>query len=413
MKKIFSFGLAFLLLAPALFADDAKVMPALVGRFYIAPNFTIAPGAFDEDGKLENFDDGSVNVFNLGFALEFGVIDWITAALQWVPGVTVWSDIKPALGGVVKGDVNTNGVGDLFLGAKLQIVGATAPVKSNNVRFAAAPGVKIPLPGPDFEEEYKKFVKNQGGQSNDAVTFSSMDNHVFAAGGRFYFDYTLNDNFFINLYNETIFYPVKQDLNKYGPYFAGLKSGLSALEPVMSGAEAFAPGITKAFNDISGEVNYKNKITFELEPVFSTNLADGVVFTAGLPINYSYKPAYDFTLDINNVKNKTKTAKAAVDATLNSMTPDPNNPAYMGLATLQGGLELAEGMLDEKTLLEMAGLEGKASHALSINPGVSVFMMKLPLPLEFKLQYNIPVWGQETQARHTMAFQIRAYFAFR
>jgi hypothetical protein len=40
-------------------------MPKQVGRFYIAPTFAFAPGAFDEDGKYEAYDSGEGSLFKL------------------------------------------------------------------------------------------------------------------------------------------------------------------------------------------------------------------------------------------------------------------------------------------------------------------------------------------------------------
>ena len=49
--------------------------------------------------------------------------------------------------------------------------------------------------------------------------------------------------------------------------------------------------------------------------------------------------------------------------------------------------------------------------ALNINPNVSVFLTKTPLPLEFKLQYYLPVWGKNTTIKHIFGLQVKAYFA--
>jgi hypothetical protein len=97
-------ALGFVLVMPNIFAEEAKVMPKQVGRFYVAPTLAFAPGAFDEDGEYEVYDsgEGSLRAFNLGFALEYGINDWISGAIQWAPGVTVWSDVdtKIPLSGV-------------------------------------------------------------------------------------------------------------------------------------------------------------------------------------------------------------------------------------------------------------------------------------------------------------------------
>jgi hypothetical protein len=145
MKKILFFGLALLVLGSALFADDAKVMPMRVGRFYLAPSFIFGDKAFNKDGeRVNNENNASVKALNLAMAVEYGVIDWITAAVQWVPGINIWSKMEtdPALS---SGGMDLFGVGDLFVGAKIQIIGSAAPVKTDNFRLALAAGVKIPL----------------------------------------------------------------------------------------------------------------------------------------------------------------------------------------------------------------------------------------------------------------------------
>jgi len=368
MKKFLVFGLALLLLGSALFADDAKVMPMKVGRLYVAPTFTLGLGSYDSDGTYTAFSD-PVKAFNLGFALEYGIINWLTAAVQWGPGWTIWSDVKPAVPSALTifgGDLNTNGVADLFVGAKIQIIGEKAPLKSTGFRFAAAPGVAIPLPGPDFNAEFFDNV-----MTGKEATVSSMDRHVIAMGGRFYLDWIINKNFFLNLYNETMFYPVAQDLNKDSPTLAGLKAGL-----INGGFGALSADIMA----LNGEVDYKYKLTFEIEPQFTTMLANNSIqFSAGLPVNYVLTPAYSYSLS----------------------EPSP---------TLAGAL-LANSLPDDAAgLMAYAGLVGKPTHALSIKPNVSIFLLKTPLPLEFKFQYQIPLYGIDSMARHNMTLQVKAYF---
>jgi len=375
MKKLLAIGLILLLTGSALFAEDASVMPKMVGRFYVAPIYSFAMGEYDTDGDYHNlpYDDISLKLFNLGFALEYGINNWITGAIQWVPGWTPWSNIRAATGWY---DTNTNGVADIFAGAKFQIVGEDAPVKASMVRFSAAPGVIIPLPGPNFEDQFKKV--NLSTSSGNDATLYSMDNHVFAAGGRVYFDFVINKNFFINLYNETIIYPFKQDLNKAGANFYGAKWGAvnnpygdPEIKDLLDGLAAY--GIDKnVIYDISGDVSYNYSLTFEIEPVFSMPIADGINFTAGLPVTYNFKPAYSYSFSY----------PAALASLADMITP---------------------GLKSE--------LDTDPHHILSLNPNVSVFFMKTLLPLEFKFTYGLPVWGQNALARHNASLQIRAYFA--
>jgi hypothetical protein len=41
---------------------------------------------------------------------------------------------------------------------------------------------------------------------------------------------------------------------------------------------------------------------------------------------------------------------------------------------------------------------------------VSAFFVGWPLPMEFKLQYGLPLWGKNTRINNTITLQIRAYF---
>jgi hypothetical protein len=381
MKKFILLGLALLLLGSAIFADDAKVMPKRVGRFYLAPTYSFASGAYDANGDKQSFSNGSMKLFNLGAALEYGITDWFTGAIQWAPGWTPWSDIKAAVPVNRPGDLNVNGVADIFVGAKIQLVGEKAPLlQTEAFRFAVAPGVIIPLPGPNFKDEVANAMAGK------EATFNKMDNHVFGAGGRFYFDWIINKYFFINLYNETIFYPVKQDLNKDGPTFAMTKASLpsgvqasvnqaltQAGDPNAAAKAAAAKAMAEEdLKNASGEVNYKYKLTFEIEPIFSTPIADGLIFSAGLPVNYLYIPAYEYSIS-------------------------------------KVGTSLSAFGLDTKKLMEDQ-FKGDAAYTLSIKPNVSLFLTKTLLPLEFKFQYQLPVMGQNSIARNNLTLQIKAYF---
>jgi hypothetical protein len=355
MKKFFAFGLVVLFLAPpppALLADDAKVMPGRVGRFYAAPVFGFATEAFDTEGKRGNLpnDIKDIKLFNLGFALEYGIIDWITAAVQWAPGWNAWSAADQGK----TYDSNINGVADLFVGAKIQIIGASAPVANETFRLAFAPGVKIPMPGPDFAEEAK---------NNDVRTINAIDKHVLGVGLRTYFDYIINEHFFINLYNEFLYYPLKGDVKNDATGWGIASQAYGTYGSSLSGA-GFKYG---------NDVTHGFDLTFELEPVFTYPIASGVSLSAGLPVNYKtvMGKKYDITIPGN-----TGTALDQV------------------LATLRTTLETAE----------------SPTHLLMLKPNVSFFFTSWVLPVEFKLLYGLPVWGQNNQAMNQVVLQIKAYF---
>jgi hypothetical protein len=358
MKKVLFFALVLTLAAGAVFGEDAKTMPKMVGRLWIAPTFAFANGGYDTDGSYKNYSsgEGAIKFLNLGFALEYGVIDWITAAVQWAPGVTVWSEMDSKLPLFVtlpppssNSSVNINGVADLFVGAKIQIAGEKAPVKTDRLRFAIGPGVKIPFPGQNFDDQFTNS------QNENAVTASNLDKHVFGLGTRVYFDYIINEHFFINLYNETIFYPFEGGLNNIADL-------ISAKVASSMAAEA---------KDI--KVKYGYDLTFELEPVFSTPLGSGITFTAGLPINYKFTPGHSYSVSAGN-----------------------------------GALVSASDI--EKAIKDNVN-EDEPTHMLKVKPNISFFFTSWFLPTDIGLTYGIPVWGQNNLARHEITLKVKLYFA--
>ncbi len=268
MKKIATLGIIALLCAGSLaFADDALVMPAHVGRVYMTNTYAFANGGYDKDGKYTTYSSGAnlllgnlgpMKAYNMGFALEYGITDWITGAVQWAPGWNVWSDVDASLAPMSSSKINLNGLYDIFVGAKLQIVGEKAPVQNSMFRFAVAPGVKIPLPATNMSDQLTNFTKG------DPVTMQQLDSHVFALGGRAYFDYIINQMFFANLYSEFIYYPVEGDYKNYDP----------------------------SVSTSTQKIAYGYKLTLEAEPHFQTLINQGLQFGAGLPITYITTPNY-------------------------------------------------------------------------------------------------------------------------
>ena len=54
-------------------------------------------------------------------AIEFGVTDWMSAAVQWAPGWNVWSEFdNPGIW--LDDNAGTNGPFDVFAGAKIQVL---------------------------------------------------------------------------------------------------------------------------------------------------------------------------------------------------------------------------------------------------------------------------------------------------
>jgi hypothetical protein len=230
MKKT-TIVLVLLFFGYGLFANDARVLPLGIGRVSINPSYSFVTGEYDDLRNFIRHDEVSTRLFNLGFALDYGLFNWITASVQWAPGWTSWSDESAA----------PNDISELFAGAKIQLLGVQAPFRSDEFRFLITPGVFIPL----------------------------LDNHIFAVGARFHFDWAFNRNFFVTLSNETLFYPGNQDFSNTGP----------------------------GFYDINEDVNYS--LRFGIGSVFTTPITNGINFTVGLPASYRFLPASQHSITVN------------------------------------------------------------------------------------------------------------------
>jgi hypothetical protein len=141
MKKILV-GVLLLALATAVFADDALVLPKGVLRVYLTGAYAFFNQAFDVDGlKADPAGYDALSAINLGGAIEFGVLDWISAAVQWAPGWTVWSatDNGANVMGLDYANLTANGPYNVFAGAKVQIIGPDAPVRTRTTGPTSSP----------------------------------------------------------------------------------------------------------------------------------------------------------------------------------------------------------------------------------------------------------------------------------
>jgi hypothetical protein len=351
MKKIVTVGIICVLCGTAfVFADDASVLPARVGRVYLAPAFAFANGGYDTSGDYKSYrsGEGAMKAFAMGVAAEYGVLDWISAAVQWTPAWVLVSDVdtRQSLGPVTMDDVNANGPADIFIGGKFLLIGEKAPAKSSQVRFAVATGVKVPIPGPDYREQFTNALTGQ------SVTGANQDKHVLGLGLRTYADYIVNKNFFIDFYTEFIGYPMKGKLSENG-----LQGYLMVQQLEQAKASLPIPGLITYEN----EVRYGYDLTLELESVFTMPLAQSINFTAGLPLNLHFSPPEKYTINFHPLTGQ--------------RAPE-----------------------DESSLL------------LSLRPNISFFFTGFVLPTEFKLSYWAPIAGNNNMATHTVSLQIKLYF---
>ncbi len=252
--------------AAALFADDALVLPQGVWRARVAGAYTMADKAFDDSSKRVDASD-TLTTFNIGAALEYGIIPGVNLAAQWIPGYIVSSTLDTA------DKAHVAGAFDLFLGGKVQILGddPVTTMKNDTMRFAAAAGVVVPLPGPDFKQAAKDAL------AGDDFALASADRHVFGLGGRAYFDYVFvkdqgglaepgeaPDMFYVNLYSEFIKY---------------LKRDVKFLD--------FTPAPT----ELEAEFDFGYQLTLEAEPHFEKWMTPKKLqLKAGIPVTYVMTP---------------------------------------------------------------------------------------------------------------------------
>lgn len=272
MKKILLVML-MLVLAVAIFADDAKVLPKGVIRAYVIPSYIFGSQEFDEDGKKIDVSNGDFKVFNLGAAVEYGVNDWITAALQWAPGTILYSDFSG------NDQLSTDGAYELFVGAKLQFVGEKGLSQSDVIRFAVAPGIMVPMAfSYDAEEEAANLAATvvysmSGGGAGSLEDYNvAPAKGAFGLGARIYADYIVNKMFFINLYAEYIKFLEKD------------------------AADDFYAEVDRIINlKFHDTVNYGYSLTTEVEFNFTKPISEGLSMSAGLPFRYEYspEPVYD------------------------------------------------------------------------------------------------------------------------
>jgi hypothetical protein len=261
MKKILVL-LLLIAVASLTFADDALVLPKGVLRTYITGAYGFATSKYDPDGEKKDIQDIALvyegyKIFNLGGAIEYGVTDWMSAAVQWAPGWNIWSEFdNPSF--PLDDNARANGPFDVFAGAKIQVLGEKGLVANDMIRLAFAPGVKIALPDPDWQEQVTKQA------DGDPWIAQSVDKHAWGVGARAYFDYILNKMIYFNLYGEFIYY-LKKDFNN------------TDLFPLILGG-------------IDAEREYGYDLTLEAEPHFETMLADGLRLGIGVPATLTLNP---------------------------------------------------------------------------------------------------------------------------
>jgi hypothetical protein len=263
MKRILVL-LLLLAVASLAVADDALVLPKGVLRTYITGAYGFVTSSYDADGEKVDAVDAlpapiyeGYKIFNLGGAIEYGVTDWMSAAVQWAPGWNIWSEFdNPSI--LFDDNVRANGPFDVFAGAKIQVLGEKGLVANDMIRLAFAPGVKIAVPDPDWKAQ----ADNRA--AADPWIAKAVDKHAWGVGARAYFDYVINKMFYVNLYSEFIYY-LKKDFDN---------TDLWPTPPL----------------GVDAEIEYGYDLTLEAEPHFEMMLGDGLRLGIGVPGTLTMNP---------------------------------------------------------------------------------------------------------------------------
>jgi len=189
-----------------------------------------------------------------------------------------------------------NGAFDLFAGAKFLILGDKGFIPNETMRFAAAVGVKIPMPGADFDKQLENMM------AGDPFIGADPDKHAFGMGGRVFFDYIINSDMFVNLYNETIYYFPREDVETLIGTEDEVKYGMDL---TFEAEFHYAMAVAEALKlNLGLPVRYVMN-TEEDSNVFSLNPTVGVFFTGKVPFEVSV--AYNIPLMGKNIELATNT----------------------------------------------------------------------------------------------------------
>ncbi|WP_010257022.1 hypothetical protein [Treponema primitia] len=390
MKKRFFLGIVFLLLFSfVLSAEDAALIPAKTFSLSLTPAFEYADLVYNYEGGTSYWvnETGLLRIFNTALALEYGILDWISVEARWKPGLTLASDVEFETFYAIESDgtkipsnasLNANDLSDIFLEAKIQIIGEKAPVQFSRLRFTLGPEIKIPLSGTDFEKQF-----NKAGTA-DTLTVLNGDNHVFGIGSQFYTDYSITSHFAVNLSGEFLYYLGKKNLkdSSFLEYMAvQIEKETVPITIITNGGDEITQETESAkVEHADAELGYGYDLRVELEPAFTTPLGGDMVLSAGLPVQlkfnsgktYSFSGVEEIVYDNILVTNKDNFEKKL----------DENYP----------------------------GLKATAPNFLvTVRPNVSVFFINWKLPTEFAFSYAIPVWGLNQMARYSASLQAKIY----
>jgi hypothetical protein len=396
MKKLIAVILVSILMAGVSLFANGDVLPAGVGRVRIMPGYTFSDSGYDRDGELNDTPEGAgaKKTFNLGFALEYGILDWLNAGVQFVPGVVPWSDIDydvSAFSGGKQLDVNSNGVGDLKLGMAMQFLGSRGLFKNEKFRLSLTPGFKIPLAGPDFEKEVDKVLKGES-----PITGVNVEKHIFAVGAQLNVDYLPTKWLSVNFMTEIMAQPGTAKLKNHG------------LEAYANALQWYATDWgTKAGTQFATYAQTQNPADLgaEAQEIIGAATTAQVTPDEAFITQYAMKKALDTKSEIGNWEVQYSPQYTfMLDPGVNFPLGDKGMSVSCGLPVtfMTGPGETIEKMGDAGDPLDW--------YSLFMGPNVTLSLFNLPFPMEFSVQYSLPLAGKGVSADSTISASLIAYF---
>jgi hypothetical protein len=345
-KFVLALLLVFMVSSVAM-ADDAIVLPKGVFRLRAVPSYSTAAQAYDGSGALQATNPNG-SVMAMSGAFELGLVDPLTLGVQWAPGYFVSSTLTNPTGLAAMGTgklINT-GMADLQIGAKLEVLGSQGLIQNENARFAVTVGGIVPLDSYDAQAEWNNYT---GSKDFRAASTSSFQSYGF--GAKADADYKINKMFFVNLHGEAKYYLANDSLSF--TTIATHYGTIAALAPSLGLVNAAA--YANANVPLTSTKTQPGLVTiFELEPHAAIPLGGPASLNLGLPLTYNMNLAGTETY---NSKDTT------IDAT----------------------------------------------SILSIGPNASLFTTIGPLPVEFEVQYQLPLMGVLENATSTISFQLKIF----
>jgi hypothetical protein len=208
-------AIAIAALCQAAGADDALVLPAGMWRLYAVPSLATVEATFDDHGRRQPIRDqqGQVSSLNLGLAVERGVNRWLTAGVQWTPGVTLSSSLDFPDGDPAGRDrAHFNDCFDALAGVKIGLLGSpardprrvTGLAQSQHLRLALGLALKFPVRSIDWEAQGRRL------RSGDTYLAQAADKHTLAPVVGLHLDAVVRrspgSEFFVDFYAQYVDY---------------------------------------------------------------------------------------------------------------------------------------------------------------------------------------------------------------